>query len=119
MKSLRMCSVAGFLLSIALVPLFAQTIPAADAKNHVGQNATVCGKIASERTVSSSRGEPTFINLDAPYPNQVFTILIWGDDRKNIGELPHEGSRVCATGLVQDYQGVPEIVVKSSSQLTH
>jgi len=118
MKSLRTCSVAGFLVSIALVPLFAQTIPATEAKNHVGEKATVCGKVASERTATSSRGEPTFINLDSPYPNQVFTILIWGDDRKNIGELPPEGSRVCATGLVQDYHGVPEIVVKSSGQLS-
>ena len=119
MKSLRMCSVASLFLSVALTPLFAQTIPASDAKNHVGSNATVCGKVASERTVTSSRGEPTFINLDAAYPNQVFTILVWGDDRKNVGELPTEGARVCATGFVQDYHGVPEIVVKSSRQLTH
>jgi hypothetical protein len=119
MNSLRTGLVAGFLFSTALVPLFAQTITAAGAKNHVGEKTTVCGKVASERTVSSSRGEPTFINLDAAYPNQVFTILVWGDDRKNVGELPPEGSQVCATGLVQDYHGVPEIVVKSNSQLTH
>lgn len=118
MKSLRIVSAAGFFLSVALLPLIAQTITAADAKNHIGEKETVCGKIASERTVSSSRGEPTFMNLDAVYPHQVFTILIWGDDRKNIGELPPEGSRVCATGLVQDYHGVPEIVVRSSGQLT-
>jgi hypothetical protein len=118
MKSLRMCSVAGFLLAIALIPLKAQTIPSTDAKNHIGEKATVCGKVASERTATSSRGEPTFINLDAAYPNQVFTILIWGDDRQNVGTLPPEGSRVCATGLVQDYHGVPEIVVRNSGQLS-
>ena len=105
-------------LSVTLLPLTAQTIPASDAKNHIGEKATVCGKVASERTATSSRGEPTFINLDAAYPNQIFTILVWGDDRKNVGELPPEGSRVCATGLVQDYHGVPEIVVKSSGQLS-
>ena len=105
-------------LAIAVAPIGAQTVSAADAKNHIGEKATVCGKVASERTATSSRGEPTFINLDAAYPNQVFTILVWGDDRKNVGELPPEGSRVCATGLVQDYHGVPEIVVKSSGQLS-
>jgi hypothetical protein len=31
---------------------------------------------ASEKTAASSRGEPTFIHLDAAYPNQVFTILV-------------------------------------------
>lgn len=107
-----------WLLVIALAPATAQTISAADAKNHVGEKATVCGKVAGERTATSSRGEPTFINLDAAYPNQVFTILIWGDDRPNVGTLPSEGSHVCATGMIQEYRGVPEIVVRSSGQLS-
>lgn len=109
---------ALLLLAIAFTPISAQTISATDAKNHVGEKATVCGKVASERTATSSRGEPTFINLDAAYPNQVFTILIWGDDRPKVGALPSEGSRVCATGMIQDYRGVPEIVVRSSGQLS-
>ena len=96
----------------------AQSLTTAQAKAHEGENATVCGAVASERTATSSRGEPTFINLDSTYPNQVFTILIWGDDKKNVGELPHVGSHVCAKGLITDYHGVPEIVVRSSGQLS-
>jgi hypothetical protein len=84
------------LFAIALIPAKAQSISAVDAKAHIGENATVCGKVASEHTATSSRGEPTFINLDAAYPNQVFTILVWGDDRSKVGELPRVGSRVCA-----------------------
>jgi len=94
-----------------------QSVSAADARNHIGEKATVCGKVASERTATRSRGEPTFINLDAPYPQQVFTILIWEENRQNVGTLPQEGSRVCATGTIQDYRGVPEIIVRSSVQL--
>jgi hypothetical protein len=105
------------LFAIALIPAKAQSISAVDAKVHIGENATVCGKVAGERT-ATSRGEPTFINLDVAYPNQVFTILVWGDDRKNLGELPRVGSRICATGLIKDYRGVPEIVVRSSGQLS-
>jgi hypothetical protein len=52
----------------------AQTIKAAEAIHHIGEQATVCGNIASERTASQSRGTPTFVNLDKPYPDQVFTI---------------------------------------------
>ena len=116
---LRNLGVSALLLgAVALLPAMAQTISAADAKNHVGEKATVCGKVASERTATNSRGEPTFINLDAAYPNQVFTILIWGDDRQNVGTLPGDGSRVCATGVITDYHRVPEIVVKSSGQLS-
>jgi hypothetical protein len=105
------------LFAFVLVAVNAQSISAADAKNHIGQKATVCGKVLSERTATGSRGQPTFINLDAPYPNQIFTILIWGDDRANVGALPQEGSRACATGTIQEYRGVPEIVVRNSGQL--
>lgn len=101
------------------VPLArASTWTAAEAKDHIGEHASVCGKVAGEHTATSSRGTPTFINLDAAYPNQIFTILIWGDDRPNVGQLPQEGTKVCATGEIRDYHGVPEIVVRSKSQLS-
>jgi len=96
----------------------AQSLTTSQAKAHEGETVTVCGAVTSERTATSSRGEPTFVNLDSAYPNQVFTILIWGDDKKNVGDLPHIGSHVCAKGLITDYHGVPEIVVRNSGQLT-
>jgi DNA/RNA endonuclease YhcR with UshA esterase domain len=118
MKSLRTLTIASFLLLMGLLPVMAQTISAADAKKHIGEQATVCGRVASEKTAVSSRGEPTFINLDVAYPNQVFTILVWGDDRKSVGDMPQVGSHICATGLIKDFRGVPEIVVRSSGQFS-
>jgi hypothetical protein len=41
------------------------SIPASEARNHVGENATVCGQVASAHYAASSRGRPTFINLGA------------------------------------------------------
>jgi hypothetical protein len=118
MRSVQtVCLVAVSLLLFAANSQ-AQNLTTAQAKAHVGESSTVCGRVAGERTATSSEGEPTFINLDAAYPNQVFTILVWGDDRKNVGELPPVGTRVCATGTIQDYKGVPEIVVKSKRQLS-
>jgi hypothetical protein len=112
------CLVAVTLLIWASVGQ-AQTLTTGQAKAHEGESATVCGKVVGEKTATSSRGEPTFINLDSAYPNQVFTILVWGEDRKNVGDFPRVGSRVCATGLIQDYRGVPEIVVKNSGQISN
>jgi hypothetical protein len=114
---MKTITVAALLLLTASVGQ-AQSLTTAQAKAHQGENATVCGVVASERTATTSRGEPTFINLDAAYPNQVFTILVWGNDRKNVGELPHVSSHVCAKGLITDYHGAPEIVVRSSGQLS-
>lgn len=96
----------------AATALVAQTtIPASEAAKHVGERVTVCGSIAGEHTAASSRGTPTFINLDRPYPNQVFTLLIWGDDQGKVGAVPKTG-RICATGFITEYRGSPEIVLR-------
>ena len=95
------------------------TLTADQAKNHIGANATVCGIVASLHFAAHSRGTPTFVNLDKPYPNQVFTILIWGDDMPKF--YPKLDSwvtkRVCVTGKITSYRGVPEIVAKAPEQV--
>jgi hypothetical protein len=57
----------------ATLGLAQTSISAAEAKNHIGEKGTVCGEVASTHYASRSRGKPTFINLDKPYPNQIFT----------------------------------------------
>ena len=108
MRSLAAVSI----LLVASVHLQAQTISASDAAKHVGERVTVCGNIASEYTAYRSRGTPTFINLDKPYPNQLFTVLVWGSDRGRVGALPHSG-RICSTGTITEYRGAPEMVLHS------
>ena len=103
----------GLALVLAGASALAQEIPAAEAAKHVRENATVCGTIASEHTDTSSKGTPTFINLDRPYPNQVFTLLIWGDDRDRVGKIPETG-RICGIGVITEYRGSPEIVLRDA-----
>jgi hypothetical protein len=103
-----------------LVPAYAGTVAPADAKKHVGEDATVCGTVASVHFAAGSKGSPTFINLDKPYPNHVFTILIWGDDLPKFTSNPvtWQGKKACAAGTITSYQGVAEIVAKSQIQIT-
>jgi micrococcal nuclease len=77
------------------------------------------GEAASTHYADRSRGNPTFINLDKPYPNQVFTIVIWGSDRAKFGdpEAAYRGKRVCATGRITLYRGSPETVIHEPGQL--
>jgi hypothetical protein len=77
-------------------------------------------RLASGKFASSNRGQPTFLNLDAPYPDQIFTILIWGSERSKFGtpERDYAGKSLCVTGLIQDYRGTPEIVVRSPAQIS-
>ena len=94
-------------------------ITTAEAKGRVGEKATVCGEVASVQHAARSRGNPTFINLDRPYPNQIFTVLIWGSDRPKFGdpEEAYRGKRICVTGKITDYKGGPEIVAYEHSEI--
>jgi len=119
MKRLRSFSVLVFCL-LAIPSVYAQAkITAAETKDHVGDRMTVCGKVASTHYAKSSKGEPTFLNLDEPYPKEVFTILIWGSDRGKFGtpESKYKGLQVCVTGKITTYRGVPEIVASERGQI--
>jgi DNA/RNA endonuclease YhcR with UshA esterase domain len=96
------------------------TLTSDQAKNHIGENVTVCGVVASTHYAGGSRGTPTFVNLDKPYPNQVFTILIWGEDLAKFSPRPStwDGKHVCATGVISSYRGSAEIVAKSPGQVS-
>ena len=100
-------------------PSSAQTISAGEAKNHIGETATVCGKVVSAKYAVRTRGQPTFLNLDEPYPRQIFTVLIWGSDRAKFGEpeVTYRGKSVCVTGQIKEYRGVPEVVASEPAQI--
>jgi hypothetical protein len=124
MKS-RIVAVLGLVLVLALlihpaVITAQETITAAEADKYVGQKATVFGMVASATFLSRSKGQPTFLNLDQPYPRQIFTAVIWGNDRgyfTSPPEIAYRGKRVCVTGLVKLYKGKPEIIVILPSQV--
>ncbi len=91
-----------------------------DAHNYIGMEKTVCGTVASAAYAVRSRGRPTFLNLDQPHPDQIFTVVIWGSDRykfKNPPETFFKGERICVTGIIESYRGKPEIVVRSPDQI--
>ncbi len=94
-------------------------ITAAQAKNHVGQKTTVCGRIVGIHFVSSGKGQPTFMHMDEQYPNQIFTVVIWGADRLKFGR-PEEtflDKDICVTGKITVFLRIPEIVATEPSQI--
>lgn len=64
-----------FALMLTSSALMAQIMTTSEAAKHVGERETVCGTIAGEHTAASSRGTPTFINLDRAYANVCRTLL--------------------------------------------
>ena len=112
--------VALALATLIIEPALAQQkLTAAESKDHVGETATVCGKVVSTRYAVSTKWQPTFFNLDKPYPNQIFTIVIWGDNRSKFGtpETDFKGKRICVIGKITAYAGLPEIVADDPKQI--
>ena len=81
--------------------------------------ATVCGSVVRTRYAASTKGQPTFLNLDEPYPNQIFTIVVWGSNRSKFSapETDYKGKRICIAGKITEYRGVPEIVADDPQQI--
>jgi hypothetical protein len=94
-------------------------VTAAEAKNHVGETATVCGRVASTHFAEKVKGLPTFMNLDMPYPKQIFTIVIWGTDRPKFGnpERTYRDKNVCVSGKITIHLGKPQIIPSKPSQI--
>ena len=115
-------------LTIYILIVFSTIILGADnnvispnqAIDHIGEYKTVKGLVASAKYLSRVKGRPTFLNLDKAYPNQVFTIVIWGDTRDQFSEHPeyfYRGKNITVSGIIIEYKGIAEIIVSDPNQI--
>lgn len=117
-----MQKIIPFFVSLLLTATsFSQTvIQPKDAAKYVGQTVTVCGKIYGGKYLDAVKHKPTFLNMGALYPNQLLTIVIWGDARKNFSYAPEEklkNKTVCVTGKVEIFKGKPQITIDKEAQV--
>ena len=107
-----------FVLLFPLLELFSATYSAKEAWNHVGEDAVVCGRVVSLYHAKKSKGQPTFLNLERSYPNQLFTVVIWGDKRSAFTKImSYKGKRLCFKGTIESYKERPEMVLESPKQV--
>jgi hypothetical protein len=91
------------------------------ARSMVGRIATIRGFVAGTKYAESSNGAPTFLDVGVDYPDsRRFQVVIWREDRSKFGlpESRYLRKTICVHGLVHTYRGVPEIEVRSPSQIT-
>lgn len=115
------CWVMALVLGFSACTQGAEVITAEDAAKHIGQERTVCGVVASAKYAEASSGQPTFLNLDRPYPDQVFSAVIWGRDRHRFAESPEtafDGQSICVAGYISTYDDRPQIFVTDPSAIT-
>src|SRR5215469_13846689 len=117
---MRLMRVAVFfsLLASAGPTLIADTIPSVQAKDHIGETATVCGRVADAR-YQENGSHVTFLNFDRPYPDHTFSAFLAAENRSKFGspEKDYKDKDVCVTGKIQDYHGKPEIILTDPDQI--
>jgi hypothetical protein len=98
-----------------------EDIPWDEVKNHTGEYGTVCGPVMGAYYARESKGEPTFLNLGAEYPDeQRVSVLIWGDYRYNFQVEPEKyylEKWVCVYGFIYSYQGISTIEIYEPAQI--
>ena len=80
-------------------------IPPADAKNHIGETATVCGKVVDNKVAKyglSGRGKLVVFDIDQPEPNPVFSFMTFGTKEGGPQEAidAYKDKDVCITGPI-------------------
>ena len=108
----------GGTLTIVSTPVGA--ISAADAAEQIGASKTVCGDVKSPTYARSTSGQPTFLYLDSPSPDQIFTVVIQGGKRRYFPEGPESmylDTTICVTGLIETHDGIPQIEAASPSEI--
>ncbi len=115
----KISAIIFFFILVVSASIALAFITPEEAARHIGERQTVCGTVVSAHYAYNLNGQPTFLNLDQPYPNQIFTIVIWGDNRDKFKTPPEtlEGQKICVTGKIKNYRGGPQIIVSKPSQI--
>lgn len=97
-----------------------EIVRAHEAIEHRGEYAMVCGVIADANYLEDSRGGPTYLNFDKPYPDHDFSAIIFEKNRKNFKVAPETlaGYKACVYGKVKVYKGKAQIEIVKQQQLS-
>jgi len=95
-------------------------VPTNEAINYIDKIKTVCGKVVESRYDSFTLGHTTYFYLDRTYPDQIFAIIISGNDRNNFSPNPEDYylyKSICVTGSIQSHEGIAQIEMSDPKQI--
>ena len=94
----------------------------AEAKNHIGESVTVCGKVVDTKISKygiAGRGKPVTFDLDQPEPTPVFYFVAFGAQPGGPDEVisAYKDKSVCVTGKIAATGGTPYIMAADRTQI--
>jgi hypothetical protein len=111
---------ACFLVTASLATEQNAPIAADDAAQHVGEVQTVQATVADTAFLEKSKDQPTFLNLERPFPSHTLTVLIPGQARSKFASAPEEffkGKHILVTGKIEPRGQKFQIVVSDPAQV--
>ncbi|MCB0509101.1 MAG: DNA/RNA non-specific endonuclease [Bacteroidetes bacterium] len=87
--------------------------------DYIGKNTCVCGRVVDTKYNQNGKSNITYINLDKKYPNQIFTVIIFGKDRSNFPYQPElflRNKTICVKGKITEFKGAPQIIANEAKQ---
>lgn len=90
-------------------------IPFSEARKHIGDIRCITGKVLR---VQKGNGGVHFFDFCEDYRVCPFTVVVFPSDLKKIGDLRQlQGRQIEIEGMVKEYDGRAEIILKRLSQL--
>lgn len=90
------------------------TITPEEAKNHVGETATVRGKVFNVHV--TQKGD-VFINIGGKHPNAPFTAVCFKQALPTEELKALDGKTISVRGTIKEYNGQVEIILESADQI--
>jgi DNA/RNA endonuclease YhcR with UshA esterase domain len=102
-------------LGLPLTAAAAECIPAARAREHIGDTRCVIGKVLQVQQLPSGT---TFLNFCDDYRVCPFTVVVFRGDLRQVGDVHQlKGKVIEIHGAIKEYDGRPEIVLRRLNQL--
>jgi hypothetical protein len=124
MKLIVSMGMAGLMALASAQDATPKRVVPADAKNHVGESAVICGKVVDTKVFKYGivgHGKMVALDLDQPEPHSVFSIFAFGPEPGGAKDVidAYKGKDVCVTGKigVAPSGGAPHIVAADRSQI--
>ena len=91
------------------------------AADYTGESVTLRGPVVSATFRRQLNGKPTFLNIGRPFGDPTrLIVVIWGRNRSKFPTAPertYDGESITVTGRVSSFRGVPQIEVRTPSDI--
>jgi hypothetical protein len=112
-----------FIISIIFLSFNAfsqETITASQAKDFVGKEVFLTGKVAGSRLFQRPTGDMLLLNIDKPHPENEITVVIEANvlSKGKFTEESLKGKQVQVKGVVSIFKEKPQIILENEANLT-